>query len=140
MDEPLRSFTGGRGIGDDVQGPVLVTRDGFSPRYDLDRTTGVISRVGHDLEGQSIAGSILVIDRAKGGVAAGWALRELAARGFAPLAMAFDEANPVFVQGCALAGIPIVEGLNPCPSTSLRSGQMCKLSARGGRLEVIDDA
>ena len=40
--------------GQKVTGEVLVFREGFSPRYDLDRTTGVISRPGHSAEGQSI--------------------------------------------------------------------------------------
>ena len=58
-----------RAMGQTVSGQVVVFREGFSPRYDLDRTSGVISRRGHSAEGQSIKDKILVIPTAKGGVA-----------------------------------------------------------------------
>ena len=35
-----------RGYGEPVEGEALVMREGFSPRYDLDRLTGLISRIG----------------------------------------------------------------------------------------------
>ena len=35
-----------------VDGTALVMREGFSPRYDLDRLTGVISRIGHSVPSQ----------------------------------------------------------------------------------------
>ena len=56
-----------RAMGKTVSGQVVVFREGFSPRYDLDRTSGVISRRGHSAEGQSIKDKILVIPTAKGG-------------------------------------------------------------------------
>jgi predicted aconitase with swiveling domain len=52
-----------------VEAPVLVMKEGFSPRYDLDRWSGVISRIGHSAEGESIKGRILLIPTVKGGVA-----------------------------------------------------------------------
>jgi len=45
-----------RAWGPSVEAPILVMKEGFSPRYDLDRWTGVISRIGHTAEGQSIVG------------------------------------------------------------------------------------
>ena len=36
-----------RAAGEVVEGEVLVSVEGFSPRYDLDRWTGEISRPGH---------------------------------------------------------------------------------------------
>ena len=36
-----------RAWGPMIEAPALVMREGFSPRYDLDRLTGVISRIGH---------------------------------------------------------------------------------------------
>ena len=135
-DHPME-FSNGRGIGAEVEAEVIVTRDGFSPRYDLDRSTGIVSRSGHDLEGRSIANTIMIIDRAKGGVAAGWAMDELAVRGLAPVAMIFSRLNPVFVQGCGFAGIAVVEGLQPDPLDHLTSGTWCRLFPREGRLEVL---
>lgn len=122
------------GYGEPVEGEVLVTRSGFSPRYDLDRSSGVISRTDHDLD--SIAGRILVCAAAKGGVAAGWAMYDLQQRGLAPLAMVFEQVNPVFVQGCVMAGIPIIAGLSPAPTTTLSSGARVELDPRVSRLVI----
>lgn len=138
QDEPVDiRFDGALGVGPDVEARLLVTKDGFSPRYDLDRWTGKISREGHDLEGETIGGSILAIDRAKGGVAAGWAMDELAARGLAPKAMVFAHTNPVFVQGCALAGIAIMEVFSLDEIGRIPSGSICRVSPCGGWLRVV---
>ena len=80
---------------------------------------------GHPLEGVSIAGKILVLPAVKGGVAAGWALLNLRERGIAPLAIICSKTNPVFVQGCVVANIPIMHRLHPDPFTIIQSG--CKL-------------
>jgi len=61
-----------RAFGPVVEGEVLLSEEGFSPRYDLDRWSGVITKPGHRLEGISVVGRICVFPTAKGGIAAGW--------------------------------------------------------------------
>jgi len=95
-----------------TEGEALVSEEGFSPRYDLDRETGIISRPGHAIQGESIAGRILFFPTAKGGIAAGWAFYDLVGKNIAPAAIVFGTANPVMVQGAVFAGITIAE----CPT------------------------
>ena len=95
-------LTGHAGVGECVEGEALVSPEGFSARYDLDRTTGVISRESHPLDGRSIAGKVLVCPLATGGFATSWALLDLKTRGLAPGALLFGWANPVMVQGAVL--------------------------------------
>lgn len=99
-----------RAWGNQVAGKALVMREGFSPRYDLDRWTGIISRIGHSAEGESIQDKILIIPTTKGGVAGGWAFFDLLKKGIAPKALIFGKLNPVMVQGAVLARMPIMEG------------------------------
>jgi len=47
-----------RAFGPVVEGEALVSEEGFSPRYDLDRWTGLITKPGHKLEGHSIKDKI----------------------------------------------------------------------------------
>src|SRR3954470_14150810 len=54
-----------RAVGEVVKGEALVSTEGFSPRYDLDRWTGEISRPGHAIEGENIKNKILFIPTAK---------------------------------------------------------------------------
>lgn len=116
-----------RALGKVVQGEALVSREGFSPRYDLDRTTGVISKIGHSLEGRCIRDKILVIPSAKGGVAAGWAFADIMEKGFALKALVFGRLNPVMVQGAVFAGVTITEGWTPDAMQVIVSGDLIEI-------------
>jgi predicted aconitase with swiveling domain len=129
-------LTGHPGVGAPVEGPALVSPDGFSARYDLDRATGTISRESHALYGQSIAGTVFVCPQAKGGFATSWALYDLRARGLAPAAMLFTWANPVMVQGAVLAGIALMDQLSPDPLAAIATGDRVRVDPRAGRVEV----
>jgi predicted aconitase with swiveling domain len=132
------ALCGPPGFGESLEGEVLVSREAFSPRYDLDRVTGEISRKGHAIEGETLAGRILVIPAAKGGVAAGWAFYDLAQRGLAPKALICRKTNPVFVQGCVLAGISILHEMTPDPLDSLKSGDRVRIDPREGRVTLLE--
>ena len=75
-----------RAFGPRVEGAALLSEEGFSPRYDLDRWSGVITRPGHKLEGQSIKDKVCFFPTAKGGIAAGWAFHDLQWKKIAPRA------------------------------------------------------
>ena len=124
------------GVGDVAEGEALVSPEGFSARYDLDRMTGVISRESHPLYGQSIAGKVLVCPLAKGGFATSWALLDLKARGLAPVAMLFGWANPVMVQGAVLAGVALMDQLTPDPMSAIANGDWVRVHPRSARVEV----
>jgi uncharacterized protein len=129
-------LAGHPGVGQVVEAEALVSSDGFSARYDLDRATGRISRTSHALYGESIAGKIFVCAVAKGGFATSWALYDLRARGLAPAAMLFGWANPVMVQGAVLAGIALMERLSPDPVATIRTGDWVRVDPAAGRVEV----
>lgn len=129
-------LVGPRGIGPTIEGAALVTRDGFSARYDLNHETGVISRKSHPLYGESIAGKLLIFDFAKGGVATSWRLLDLVERGVGPAGLIFNVLNPVMVQGAVLAGIPIMHKLTPDPLDIVNSGDTVIMRPDEGRVEV----
>lgn len=116
-----------RAWGEAVTGQALVMREGFSPRYDLDRWTGIISRIGHSAEGESIRDRVLVIPTTKGGVAGGWAFLDLLNKGIAPKALVFGKLNPVMVQGAVLARMPVMEGWDQNLLELVRTGDSIQL-------------
>ena len=126
-----------RATGSAVEGEALVSTHGFSPRYDLDRWTGIITRRGHDLEGVSIVDKICVFASAKGGIAAGWAYYDLKTKGLAPRALLFGEVNPVMVQGAIFAGITLTEGWSPCPSECMTTGDWVRVDPEHRVVEVL---
>lgn len=133
-------LTGPPGFGPDVEAEILLSRDTFSIRYDMDRTTGIVSRKGHALEGRSLAGRIVYFPAVQGGVAAGWAFLALAHRGVAPAGVLFGRTNPVMVQGLVLAGIPVMHRLAPDPFSVLASCDRVRMSPARGVVELVTRA
>jgi hypothetical protein len=114
-------------MGRTVRGRALVASDGFSARYDLDRIAGVFSRPGHTLFGRSYAGVVLILDRAKGGVATAWMLREMAARGIVPAALVFNSVNPIMVQGAAFADATMMSGFEVDITRAVPNGALVEV-------------
>ena len=121
------------GMGRKVTGVALVAKDGFSARYDLDRINGVFSRPEHKLAGQSYVDRILVLDAAKGGVATAWMLHEMKARGVAPTALVLNTANPIMVQGAALADFTMVSGFEVDITQAIPDGALLEIDPNGER-------
>jgi uncharacterized protein len=114
-------------MGEKVRGRVLVASDGFSARYDLDRIAGKFSRPEHKLYGRSYLGLILILDRAKGGVATAWMLNEMASRGVMPAALVFNTVNPIMVQGAAFAGTTLMSGFAVDITRAVPDGALVEL-------------
>ncbi len=129
-----------RAFGDVVEGIALVSREGFSPRYDLDRWSGLISRPGHALEGHSLKDRILITPSAKGGIAAGWAFYDIKHKGIAPKAFVFGVTNPVMVQGAVFAGITITEGWSRDPYRLIKTGDVVRVDPQHKTVEIIKRA
>ena len=129
-----------RATGSIVEGEALVSAEGFSPRYDLDRSSGEISRPGHAIAGENIAGKILFFPTAKGGIAAGWAFYDLASKAIAPKAIVFGKTNPVMVQGAVFAGITITEGWSENPTEVFRTGDTVRVDPLRKTVELLKGA
>jgi len=129
-----------RAAGPVVEGEAVISTEGFSPRYDLDRWTGVISKPGHKLEGVSIRDKILFFPTAKGGIAAGWAFHDIKGKGIAPKAFVFGVTNPVMVQGAIFADIAITEGWSPDPLAVIRSGDRVRVDPARRVIELLERA
>jgi len=126
-----------RAFGATVEGEALVSEEGFSPRYDLDRWSGLITRPGHRLEGASIVDKVCFFPTAKGGIAAGWAFYDIQWKKIAPKAFIFGVTNPVMVQGAVFAGIAITEGWEPDARAVVRTGDWVRVDPARKVIEVL---
>ncbi len=100
-------------------GPALVTSQGISFFGGVDPDTGVIVERGHELEGQSLAGKVLVFPTGKGSTVGSYTLYRLKRAGKAPAAILNAECETITAVGCILAEIPCVDHL---PVERLHSG------------------
>ena len=126
-----------RAFGPVVEGEALVSEEGFSPRYDLDRWSGLITKPGHRLEGSSIVDKVCFFPTAKGGIAAGWAFYDIRAKGVAPKAFLFGVTNPVMVQGAVFSGITITEGFDRAPREVVKTGDRVRVDPSRMVVEVL---
>ena len=129
-----------RAFGPVVEGEALVSEEGFSPRYDLDRWSGLITKPGHKLEGLSIVDKVCFFPTAKGGIAAGWAFYDIRAKGIAPKAFLFGVTNPVMVQGAVFSGITITEGFDRAPREVVKTGDRVRVDPSRRVIEVLERA
>ena len=137
MSAPLATITVKRAFGPVVEGEAVVSSEGFSPRYDLDRWSGVITKRGHKLEGVNIRDKILFFPTAKGGIAAGWAFFDIKSKGIAPKALVFGVTNPVMVQGAVFANITITEGWSEPPENVVRTGDVVRVDPASKLITVV---
>jgi hypothetical protein len=137
MSTALATIHVTRASGPIVEGEAVVSAEGFSPRYDLDRWSGVITKPGHKLEGINIRDKICFFPTAKGGIAAGWAFFDIKHKGIAPRALVFGVTNPVMVQGAVFAGMTITEGWSPHPTEVLKTGDWVRVDPQRKVIEVL---
>jgi predicted aconitase with swiveling domain len=140
MSGPTTTISAHPGLGGSVEGIALVASDNFSARSDLDRIRGVFSRPSHVLYNQSYVGRVLVLNAAKGGVATAWMLREMSARGLAPLALLLNFANPIMAQGAAFAGLPLLDRFERDITKVLKSGDRVRVDPVAGKVLVLESS
>ena len=92
-----------------AQGEALVTSQGISFFGGVDPETGVVVEQGHELEGQSIAGRVLVFPTGKGSTVGSYTLYRLKDGGRAPIAVVNAECETITAVGCIISEIPCVD-------------------------------
>jgi len=125
-----------RAFGPGVEGEALVSRDPIHFVMDIAPETGDVIGVKHSLYGENIAGKILVIPSAKGGVQSAMGIAELAKNNNSPKALLYDRTNPIMVQGAVMTNIPIMDGFDQNPVEVVKSGDWVKVKPAQGIVEV----
>ena len=96
----------------EASGRAIVSPEPISFFGGLDADSGCISEKGHPLEGQSIAGRVLVFPRGKGSTVGSYVIYRLARRGTAPVAMLLADCEPIVALGAIMADIPTLDRLD----------------------------
>ncbi len=118
-------------------GEALVTRMSISFFGGIDPETGLIVEKGHELEGQPVAGKILVFPSGKGSTVGSYTLYRLKRNGKAPSAIVNVECETITAVGCIIAEIPCVDHI---PTEALRSGMVVEVDADQGSVKILRDA
>ena len=116
-----------------VTGLALVTRMGISFFGGVDPENGVVVEAGHALQGQSIAGKILVFPSGKGSTVGSYTLYRLKSAGMAPLAIINSECETITAVGCIIAEIPCIDHI---PIERLQTGMELVVNGEEGSVTL----
>lgn len=116
-------------------GETLVSSMGVSFFGGVDPESGMVVERDHDLEGQSIAGKVLVFPTGKGSTVGSYTLFRLKKAGKAPVAIINAECETITAVGCIIAEIPCVDQV---PIHELRSGQQVTIDGEHGIVTVLN--
>jgi predicted aconitase with swiveling domain len=118
-----------RGI---VEGEALVTTMGISFFGGVNPETGIIVEKGHELEGQSINGKILVFPTGKGSTVGSYTLYQMKYNNKAPKAIINVQCETITAVGCIISEIPCVDQI---PIEQIKTGMKIRLDGEKGVVE-----
>jgi predicted aconitase with swiveling domain len=118
-----------------VEAEALVCKNAFSFLGDVDMDTGVIIARGHEHEGESIAGKILVYPETKGSSGGCVVLMVLAKQNRQPAAIVLVKpADPNIVEGAIISGIALVCEPEADVISTIRTGTPLTVDANEGSI------
>ena len=116
-----------------AEGEAIVTKDGISFYGGVDPDTGKVVEVGHELEGQSITGKILVFPTGKGSTVGSYTLYRMKKSNTAPAAIVNKQIDTIIAVGCIISEIPCVDKIDV---NEIKTGQKMVVNGSEGTVEV----
>ena len=119
-----------------VEGEAIVSQMPISFTGGMDPDTGMIREPGHDLEGRSVAGKILVFPTGKGSTTGSWQFYAAFKRGNAPKGIINVKAEGVVAVSAIITDTPMVHELERDPLELIKTGDFVKINADEGFVEI----
>ena len=119
-----------------AKGIALVSHASISFTGGVDPDTGIVREPGHELEGQNIAGKILVFPSGKGSTTGSWQFYATYKRGNAPIGMINVKAEGVVAVSAIITGTPMVHDMETNPLDIIESGDIVTVNADEGFVEI----
>ena len=116
-----------------VEAEAIVTRDGISFYGGVDPDTGKIVEVGHELEGQSITGKVLVFPTGKGSTVGSYTMYRMKKNNMAPAAIINEQVDTIVAVGCIISEIPCIDKID---INNIKTGQKVVVNGSEGIIEV----
>ena len=117
-----------------VKAEAIVTNNGISFYGGVDPDTGIVVEVGHELEGQSITGKILVFPTGKGSTVGSYTMYRMKKNNTAPVAIVNKQIDTIIAVGCIISEIPCVDKID---ISNIKTGQIVIVDGSSGTVEVI---
>ncbi len=119
-----------------AEGIALVSPEPIGFLGGVDPDTGIVIEPGHPLQGQSVAGRVLVFPSGKGSTVGSYTILRLQRSGHAPVAIVNRESEAIVAVGAIIADIPMVDRvdisrIHTGDRVRVRDGEVWVWPARG---------
>ena len=94
------------------EGEALTTTQPISFYGGVDPNTGVVIDKGHELQGQSVKGKVLVFPTGKGSTVGSYTLYRMKKNGTAPAGIVNKECETVVAVGAIISEIPCIDSVD----------------------------
>jgi len=112
-----------------VEAEAIVTKEGISFFGGVDPDTGIVVEVGHELEGQSITGKVLVFPTGKGSTVGSYTMYRMKKNNTAPVAIVNEQIDTIVAVGCIISEIPCVDRID---ISNIKTGQKLYVNGTEG--------
>ncbi len=119
------------------EGEALVTNEGVAFCAGINPATGEITERTHELNGQNIAGKVLVFPFGKGSSAFSKAAYALFLSGKAPAAWLIRDVNPQTAMASVVMRTPAITELDQDPIKVIRTGDQVRVDGDSGTVEIV---
>lgn len=119
-----------------TEGEALVTRQAITFLGGVDPDTGMVVENGHEIEGRSISGKILVFPRGKGSTVGVYTIYGMKKKGTAPAGIINVKSEQVIATGAIISEIPMLDSLEENPIEAIKTGDSVTINADEGYIEV----
>ncbi len=116
-----------------AEAEAIVTREGISFYGGIDPDTGKVVEVGHELEGQTITGKVLVFPTGKGSTVGSYTMYRMKKNNTAPVAIVNEKIDTIVAVGCIISEIPCVDKIK---ISNIKNGQRIIVNGSDGIVEV----
>lgn len=131
MQFSCRSISEGVG-----EGAALLSKDALCFAL-CEPESGCVLEKGHDIDGQSVAGKVLVMPTGKGSsVVQADGLYRLISKKTAPAAVVIQTPEPVLVSTIIAMEVPLVDEVDPAFYAAVQDGDVVVVDAVAGRLTL----
>ncbi len=96
-------------FGGEAEGTALVSSSPLSFYGGVDPNTGEVVERGHELQGRTVKGRVLVFPNGKGSTVGSYVLYRLAKNGVAPCAIVNSRCETIVAVGAIISEIPCVD-------------------------------
>lgn len=116
-----------------ASGPVARSSVPISFLGEIDPNTGKVDNAGSELNGQSIAGQVLVFPMARGSTVGPYTMYGARKRGVGPVAMVVQEADAIVASAAVIARMPCVDQIDV---EIFQQGETVHVDGGRGEVEV----